>query len=154
MLPYTPLHHLLLRALGRPMVLTSGNISDEPIAYDDEDALARLAGHRRRLPASMTGRSTCGPTTPWSACSAAGRCCMRRSRGYAPEPIRLRAPFPRPVLGCGAELKNTFCLGRDDHAFVSHHIGDLENYETFRSFTEGIAHFRRLFDGDPAGRGA
>ena len=79
---------------------------------------------------------------------------MRRSRGYAPEPIRLRAPFPRPVLGCGAELKNTFCLGRDDHAFVSHHIGDLENYETFRSFTEGIAHFRRLFDGDPAGRGA
>jgi hydrogenase maturation protein HypF len=74
---------------------------------------------------------------------------MRRSRGYAPEPVRLRMPVPRPVLGCGAELKNTFCLGRENHAFVSHHIGDLENYETFRSFTEGVGHFRRLFDVTP-----
>jgi hydrogenase maturation protein HypF len=144
MLPYTPLHHLLLKALGRPMVLTSGNTSDEPIAYDDEDALARLAGladafcvhdrpiHMRTddsVVRAFRGRETI----------------MRRSRGYVPEPIRLRARFARPVLGCGAELKNTFCLGRDDHAFVSHHIGDLENYETFRSFTEGIAHFQRLF---------
>jgi hydrogenase maturation protein HypF len=144
MLPYTPLHHLLVKALGRPMVLTSGNTSDEPIAYDDEDALARLAGiadafcvHDRpihmRTDDSVVrvfrGRETI----------------LRRSRGYVPEPIRLRARFTRPVLGCGAELKNTFCLGRDDHAFVSHHIGDLENYETFRSFAEGIAHFQRLF---------
>ena len=74
---------------------------------------------------------------------------IRRSRGYAPEPVRLRAPLARPLLGCGAELKNTFCLGKDDRAFVSQHIGDLENYQTFRSFTEGIAHFRRLFDVTP-----
>jgi hydrogenase maturation protein HypF len=144
MLPYTPLHHLLVKALGRPMVLTSGNTSDEPIAYDDEDALARLAGiadafcvHDR--PIHM--RTDDSVVRPFRGRETV----MRRSRGYVPEPIRLRARFTRPVLGCGAELKNTFCLGRDDHAFVSHHIGDLENYETFRSFTEGIAHFQRLF---------
>ncbi|HEY5395285.1 MAG TPA: carbamoyltransferase HypF [Trebonia sp.] len=144
MLPYTPLHHLLLRALGRPMVLTSGNTSDEPIAYDDQDALARLAGiadffclHDR--PIHMRADDSV-------VRAFRGReMIMRRSRGYAPEPVRLHRRFPRPVLGCGAELKNTFCLGRGDHAFVSHHIGDLENYETFRSFADGIAHFRRLF---------
>jgi hydrogenase maturation protein HypF len=148
MLPYSPLHHLLLRELGRPIVLTSGNISDEPIAYDDKDALARLAGiadgflaHDR--PIHMR--------TDDSVVRAfrGAEMIMRRSRGYVPEPVRLRTALVRPVLGCGAELKNTFCLGKDDRAFVSHHIGDLENYETFRSFSEGIAHFRRLFDVTP-----
>ena len=144
MLPYTPLHHLLIRALGRPMVLTSGNTSDEPIAYDDKDALARLAGIADAF--CVHDRPIHMRTDDSVVRGFRGReMIMRRSRGYAPEPIRLRAPFPRPVLGCGAELKSTFCLGKDDHAFVSHHIGDLENYETFRSFTEGIAHFRRLF---------
>jgi hydrogenase maturation protein HypF len=148
MLPYTPLHHLLLRELGRPIVLTSGNNSDEPIAYDDKDALARLAGiadgflaHDRPIHMRTDDSVVRG---------FRGReMIIRRSRGYAPEPVRLRAPLARPVLGCGAELKNTFCLGKDDRAFVSQHIGDLENYETFRSFTEGIAHFRRLFDVTP-----
>jgi hydrogenase maturation protein HypF len=74
---------------------------------------------------------------------------IRRSRGYVPEPVAVRAPFPRPVLACGAELKNTFCLAKDRRAVISHHIGDLENAETLRSFTEGITHFRRLFDIDP-----
>jgi hydrogenase maturation protein HypF len=148
MLPYTPLHHLLLRELGRPIVLTSGNISDEPIAYDDKDALARLAGiadgflaHDRPIHMRTDDSVVRG--------FRGAEMIMRRSRGYVPEPVRLRAPLARPVLGCGAELKNTFCLGKDDRAFVSHHIGDLENYETFRSFTEGIAHFRRLFDVTP-----
>jgi hydrogenase maturation protein HypF len=144
MLPYTPLHHLLIRELGRPMVLTSGNTSDEPIAYDDEDALARLASIADVF--CVHDRPIHMRTDDSVVRAFRGReMVMRRSRGYAPEPIRLRAPFRRPVLGCGAELKNTFCLGRDDHAFVSHHIGDLENYETLRSFAEGIAHFRRLF---------
>jgi hydrogenase maturation protein HypF len=71
---------------------------------------------------------------------------LRRSRGYAPEPVTARTSFSRPVLACGAELKNTFCLAKDRHAFVSHHIGDLENAETLRSFVEGISHFSRLFD--------
>ena len=71
---------------------------------------------------------------------------LRRSRGYVPEPVTVTGGFPRPVLACGAELKNTFCLAKGPHAFVSHHIGDLENAETLRSFTEGIEHFGRLFD--------
>jgi hydrogenase maturation protein HypF len=71
---------------------------------------------------------------------------LRRSRGFAPEPLSLPWEWRRPVLATGAELKNTFCFGRGHHAFVSHHIGDLENYETLRSFTEGVDHFSRLFD--------
>jgi hydrogenase maturation protein HypF len=74
---------------------------------------------------------------------------IRRSRGYVPEPIAVHTRFARPVLACGAELKNTFCLAKGNHAFVSHHIGDLENAETLQSFTEGIEHFRRLFDITP-----
>jgi len=144
MLPYTPLHHLLLRELGRPIVLTSGNVSDEPIAFTDADAFARLAGiadafltHDRGIHI-RTDDSVVRPHR--------GRGTMlRRSRGYAPEPLTVRGHFPRPVLACGAELKNTFCLAAENRAFVSHHIGDLENYETLRSYTEGIEHFRRLF---------
>ena len=71
---------------------------------------------------------------------------FRRSRGYAPEPIALAHAFPVPLLACGGHLKNTFCLGKDRHAFLSHHIGDLENLETLTSFKEGIEHFKRLFD--------
>jgi len=148
MLPYTPLHHLLAGAVAGPIVLTSGNVSDEPIAYRDEDALARLSGiadafltHDRaihiRTDDSVT-RVFRGRPQP-----------VRRSRGYVPEPVVVPGGFPRQVLACGAELKNTFCLAKERHAFVSHHIGDLENVETLRSFTEGIEHFRRLFDVDP-----
>ena len=148
MLPYTPLHHLLVRALARPMVLTSGNVSDEPIAYRDDDALARLGPiadafltHDRAIHIrtdDSVARTFRGRPMP-----------IRRSRGYVPEPVPVDGGFPRPVLACGAELKNTFCLAKDRRAFVSHHIGDLENAETLRSFTEGIEHFRRLFDIDP-----
>jgi hydrogenase maturation protein HypF len=148
MLPYTPLHHLLLAEVGRPIVLTSGNVSDEPIAYADADAQARLAGiadgfltHDRAIHI-RTDDSVVRPLRGREAL-------LRRSRGYAPEPLRLAARLPRPVLACGAELKNTFCLAAEDRAFVSHHIGDLENFETLRSFTEGIGHFRRLFDIEP-----
>ncbi len=148
MLPYTPLHHLLLREFGRPIVLTSGNVSDEPIAYRDEDALARLGGladvfltHDRPIHV----RTDDSVVRPFRGRESV----LRRSRGYVPEPLAMGRRFGRPVLACGAELKNTFCLGREDHAFLSHHVGDLENYETLRSFTEGIAHFRRLFDVEP-----
>ena len=148
MLPYAPLHHLLVRAVGRPLVLTSGNVSDEPIAYRDADALERLSNiadafllHDRpihiRTDDSVLRVSRSSPLP------------IRRSRGYAPAPLRLPVAAPRPVLGCGAELKSTFALGRGDRVFVSHHIGDLENAETLRSFTDGIDHFRRLFAIDP-----
>ncbi len=148
MLPYTPLHHLLAAALPGPFVLTSGNVSDEPIAYLDADALERLVPiadgflvHDRpihmRTDDSVV-RVVDGRELP-----------VRRSRGYAPAPLRLPWRFPRPVLACGAELKNTFCLAKGERAFLSHHIGDLENFETLRSFTTGIEHFQRLFDVTP-----
>src|SRR5512133_3739899 len=150
MLPYTPLHHLLLATLGRPIVLTSGNVSDEPIAYLDAEALERLGGitdwflvHDRPIHVRADDsvvRAFRGRELP-----------LRRSRGFAPQPLGLPWPFPRHVLACGAELKHTFCLAKDGRAFVSHHIGDLENYETFRSFTEGVEHYRRLFAVEPEG---
>jgi hydrogenase maturation protein HypF len=148
MLPYTPLHHLLLREVGGPIVLTSGNVSDEPIAFSDADALERLGGI---ADAFLTHDRAIHIRTDDSVVRAfRGRAAIiRRSRGYVPEPLGVPGRFRRPVLACGAELKSTFCLGIDNHAFVSHHIGDLENIETLRSFTEGIEHFRRLFDIDP-----
>jgi hydrogenase maturation protein HypF len=156
MLPYTPLHHVLLHIFAEiigpdriaALVMTSGNLSDEPIAYQDQDARERLAtiadgclGHNRAI------HMRCDDSVV-RVC-AGGEQVFRRSRGYAPEPIPLSFDFPVPVLACGAHLKNTFCLGKDRQAFVSHHIGDLENLETLMSFREGIAHFQRLFDIEP-----
>jgi hydrogenase maturation protein HypF len=145
MLPYTPLHHLLLAAVAGPLVLTSGNVSDEPIAYRDEEALSALSG----LADAFLGHDRAIHIRADDSVVRAfgGReMLLRRSRGYAPDPVRMKRPFPRQVLACGAELKSTFCLAKDHYAFVSQHIGDLENVETLRSFTEGIEHFRRLFD--------
>jgi hydrogenase maturation protein HypF len=148
MLPYTPLHHLLLQAVGRPIVLTSGNSSDEPIAYRDDDALARLGGIADAF--LVHDRAIHVRTDDSVARVVRDRpMLIRRSRGYVPEPVTVSAGFPRHVLACGAELKNTFCLAKGHHAFISQHIGDLENVETLLSFTEGIEHFRRLFDIDP-----
>ena len=148
MLPYAPLHYLLLRNLDQPLVMTSGNISAEPISYDDGEATRRLNKiadyfllHDRRIHMR---------TDDSVARIHEGReMILRRSRGYAPEPIRTAFKFEQQVLACGAELKNTFCLARESYAFVSHHIGDLENLETLRSFTEGIEHFKRLFHVKP-----
>jgi hydrogenase maturation protein HypF len=149
MLPYTPLHVLLAEQVAEPIVLTSGNVSDEPIAYQDDEALERLRGiadgyltHNRPIHIRTDDsvlRVVAGRPLP-----------IRRSRGYAPEPLALAWSAPRPVLGCGAELKSTFCLARGGHAVLSHHIGDLENYATLRSFTTGVEHFQRLFDITPA----
>jgi hydrogenase maturation protein HypF len=148
MLAYTPLHYLLLREVARPIVLTSGNVSDEPIAYTDADALTRLAGiadaflvHDRAIHI----RADDSVVRPVRGRESV----IRRARGYAPEPLYIQPAFPRPTLACGAELKSTFCLAKGNHAFISQHIGDLENAETLRSFTEGIEHFRRLFDIEP-----
>jgi hydrogenase maturation protein HypF len=148
MLAYTPLHHLLLRDAGIPLVMTSGNNSDEPIAYRDEEALDQLCEiadyflvHDREIHMRCDDtvvRTSRGRPYP-----------VRRSRGYAPAPLRLAGDFTRHTLACGGELKNTFCLVRDHHAFMSHHIGDMENYETLRSFREAIEHYCRLFDVTP-----
>jgi len=148
MLPYTPLHHLLARAFGGPLVLTSGNVSDEPIAYRDDDALERLGPIADAF--LLHDREIHMRTDDSVTRVVGGReRILRRSRGQVPQPLAVPWPFPRPVLACGAELKSTFCLVRGRHAFLSHHIGDLENYETLRSFTEGIEHFERLTDVSP-----
>jgi hydrogenase maturation protein HypF len=148
MLPYTPLHHLLLRELAGPMILTSGNVSDEPIAYADRDARQRLAGI---ADAYLAHDRAIHIRTDDSVVRVfrGGAAVLRRSRGYVPEPLPVPVTFTRPVLACGAELKSTFCLGARNQAFLSHHIGDLENAETLGSFTAGIDHFRQLFDIEP-----
>jgi len=145
MLPYSPLHHLLLSDVGETLVMTSGNVSDEPIAFADEDALERL---REIADAFLVHDRPIQTRTDDSV--VRGHTVLRRSRGYVPAALGLPgAGTPRPLLACGAELKNTFCLARGARAWVSHHIGDLENYETLRSFSEGIEHFARLFAVEP-----
>ena len=155
MLPYSPLHHLLLADFAEmtsgpapALVMTSGNVSDEPIAYRDPDALARLGGiadlvlvHDRPIQTRTDDsvlRVVDAPEGP-------RRVILRRSRGYVPAGLSLPDPAERPILACGAELKNTFCVARGRRAWVGHHVGDLENYETLESFVEGVAHFERLF---------
>src|SRR5262245_43278304 len=145
MLPYTPLHHLLLEAMsGTPLVMTSGNRSDEPIAYDDRDTLRRLSGiadlfliHDRtihvRCDDSVT-RVLDGRELP-----------LRRSRGDAPLPIKLPVECPRPILAVGGQFKLTFALGRGRHAFLSHHLGDLDHYDAYRAFLRDITLFEQLF---------
>ena len=142
MLPYTPLHLLLLQAAGRPLVMTSGNLAEEPIVKDLEEAgrLARIPDlylvHDRAIAAryddsvALVRRGV--PRL------------VRRSRGYAPFPLALPRSLPQ-VLACGAELKNSFCLTRDANAFVSQHIGDLENLETLEHFETSVALYERLF---------
>jgi hydrogenase maturation protein HypF len=154
-LPYTPLHHLLLDAIGGPIVLTSGNLSDEPIVTDDEEALIRLGAiadaflqHDRRILAryddSVTRITGRGPLARESI--------VRRARGYAPESVALPLAIPDGdvVLACGAELKHTFTIASRGRAHVAPHIGDLEDLLTHRAFEQNLAHLARLLDLEPA----
>jgi len=148
MLPYTPLHHLLLGDFaGDALVMTSGNVSDEPIAYRDEDALERLGAiadlflvHDREIETrtddSVVRSVTVGGRRPLM---------LRRSRGYVPESLTLPIGAPAPLLACGAEQKSTFCVARGERAWVGHHIGDLEHVATLTAYREGIDHFQRMF---------
>jgi hydrogenase maturation protein HypF len=144
MLPYTPLHHLLLARVGRPLVMTSGNLSDEPIAHDDADARERLGPmvdvlltHDRAI------HIRCDDSVV-----RAGRKdrtqMVRRSRGYAPEPIPLVRPARRQVLAVGAELKNTVSVAKGHNVIASHHIGDLEHLAAYRSFLQAVDHLCHL----------
>ena len=147
MLPYSPIHHLLLNGSLKTLVMTSGNVSDEPIAYQDEEAIDRLRHiadyfllHNREIYMRCDDSVTrIFEEKPYI---------LRRSRGYVPFPIKLFFPLEM-ILACGGELKNTFCLTRGPYAFMSHHIGDLENLETLTSFEEGIEHFKKLFYIEP-----
>jgi hydrogenase maturation protein HypF len=153
MLPYTPLHYLLFADPNQspvifdlpPLVMTSGNLSEEPIATGNAEARQRLSTladgflmHDRNI------HTRCDDSVVRSQADTGRIYPLRRARGYAPDPLRLPLELP-PLLATGAELKNTFCLTRQHYAFLSHHIGDLENYETLQSFEQGITHFERLF---------
>jgi hydrogenase maturation protein HypF len=142
-LAYTPLHHLLLRETGRPLVMTSGNLSEEPMASGDEEARERLGGiadlflsHDRaienRCDDSVVRVIASRPTV------------LRRARGYVPRPVPLVRPVRRPVLACGAHLKNAFCFAAGDQAWLGPHVGDLDNLEACRHYEEQIERFQRF----------
>ncbi|MDQ3305154.1 MAG: carbamoyltransferase HypF [Actinomycetota bacterium] len=144
MLPYTPLHHLLLARVGCPLVMTSGNASDEPIAHIDDDAVARLGPmadailtHDRPI------HIRCDDSVVRSR-SGGDVQMVRRSRGYAPEPLALPGPARRQVLAVGAELKNTVAVAKDRVVVASHHIGDLEHLAAYRSFLQAVDHLSHL----------
>jgi len=147
MLPYTPMHHLLLKESGLPLVMTSGNISEEPICKDNDEAVRRLSGiadyflvHNRDIYARYDDSVTIMERGDVQL--------TRRARGYAPYPVNLTFNA-KQVLGCGAEEKNTFCLTKDNYAFVSQHIGDMENLETLEHFENTLALYKKLFRIEP-----
>ena len=162
MLPYTPLHYLLFADPDQqpvaydlpPLVMTSGNLSEEPICTDNLEARQRLSEladaflmHDRPIHTRCDDSVVrMFPATRTEQLKRRGTALypIRRARGYAPDPVRLSFDSP-PLLAAGAELKNTFCLTRDRYAFLSHHIGDMENNETLLAFEQGIAHYERLF---------
>ncbi len=147
-LPYTPLHHLLLSEADRPLIMTSGNLTDEPICRGNDEAVARLKGiadyfllHDRDIHARcddsvvMVVDARCVP--------------LRRSRGYVPQPIKLGLTLEAEILGCGADLKNTFCLARGDTAFPGQYIGDLQSYRNTQFWREGLEHMKSLLSFEP-----
>lgn len=146
MLPYTPLHHLLLeKAEGFPrvLVMTSANLSEEPIVTQNDQAVKRMAGiadaflmHNRPIETRIDDSV--------ASIFRGERYFSRRARGYAPNPIQLTQSCP-PSLACGTHLKNTFTLAREKYAFVSHHIGDLDNQETWDAYVSAIDHYQQIF---------
>ena len=149
LLPYTPLHHLLLADARRPLVMTSGNVSDEPMVTGNEDARRRLGQiadlfleHDRpivtRTDDSIVAVVAGAPTV------------FRRSRGYVPRAIRLQKPVARPVLACGALLKNVVAVASGPDLVPGPHVGDLENAEVYRAYTEGIERLLRSLRVTPA----
>jgi hydrogenase maturation protein HypF len=143
MLAYTPLHHLLLHDAQRPLVMTSANVSDEPLAYCNDEAIRRL---RTIADIFLVHDRAIETRCDDSVARVVGNrpMLLRRSRGYVPRPVTLARRFPRTVLACGALLKNTFCIGVNDSAYLGPHIGDLENLETYESFEQNIARAMRI----------
>ena len=148
MLPYSPLHHLLMRDLGTPVVATSGNLRDEPICIDEHEALQRLSGvadyflvHNRPIVRHVDD----------SVATVVGghEMLLRRARGYAPLPIHLKETLPC-VLAVGAHFKNSVALGVGKDIFISQHIGDLETSEAFSAFCRTAEDLPRLYESQPS----
>ena len=143
MLPYSPLHYILLDSPLLALVMTSGNISEEPIVVGNDEAKHRLSDladyflfHNR----DIQMRCDDSVAKVWNG----HQVMLRRSRGYAPHPVDLDFSM-KEILACGSELKNTFCLTKDNHAFISHHIGDLQNIEAYKYYQDSIEHYKNLF---------
>jgi hydrogenase maturation protein HypF len=148
MLPTTPLHHLLLAGVGRPLVMTSGNRSDEPIATDDADARRRLGDiadafltHDRRIVARYDDSV--------AVVRRGAPAVLRRARGIAPAPVGLPVPV-EPTLAVGAELQAAFCLATGTDAFLSPHIGDLDSDDAMAAYREALSHYRCLLGIEPS----
>jgi hydrogenase maturation protein HypF len=148
LLPYTPLHHLLLADAGRPLVMTSGNLSDEPIATTNAEALEKLGDvadlflvHDRDI------ESRCDDSVVREI--AGGPCVLRRSRGFVPRPFEVAPAFDAPVLACGGHLKNTFCVGIGGAAYLGPHIGDLETLDSVAAFESAVERLERFLEVRP-----
>ena len=148
MLPYTPLHHLLIRTTGGPLVMTSGNVSEEPIAKDNDEGVQRLGGiadlfllHDREISARYDD-------SVMRVVDGTSRM-IRRARGYCPLPVRIDSG-DQQVLALGAHLKNTFCVVNDGNAFTGPHIGDLDSPRTLGHYDEALRTYLRLFRANPA----
>jgi hydrogenase maturation protein HypF len=149
MLPYTPLHHLLMRAIARPLVMTSGNLADEPIVFDDDEARARLGGiadvilaHDRPIHARCDDsivRVVGNAATP-----------IRRARGLAPSALTVASRAEQPILATGGHVKNTFCIHAGTRAWLSHHVGDLENAVAYAELGRTVDLATRLLDIRPS----
>ena len=149
MLASTPLHHVLLADVGTVLVMSSGNVSDEPIAFADDDALARLGPLADALLVHDRPIHTRVDDSVVRSLGTRGRpLTLRRARGYAPRSLALPFAAP-PLLACGAELKSTFCVAKGTRAWVSQHVGDLKSWETLRSYRELVAHYEALFSLTP-----
>jgi hydrogenase maturation protein HypF len=143
LLPYTPLHHLLAEHVQQPLVMTSANLSEEPLAYRNDEAVARLTSIADLI--LMHDRDIEAPCDDSVARVIAGSpTILRRARGYVPRSIEVLAPFRAPVLACGGLLKNTFCIGRGSSAWLGPHVGDLENVETYHAFQNSISRLERF----------
>ncbi|WP_298822666.1 carbamoyltransferase HypF [uncultured Roseibium sp.] len=151
MLPYTPLHHLMMSELSRPIVLTSGNLSEEPQAIENTQArksLNQIADAYLMHDRAIMNRLDDSVVRV----SRSGNAVLRRARGLAPTPIRLAEVLKQssvPVLAMGGELKSTFCFLQNGQAIVSQHMGDLENRRTLEDFQKTLTLFRRMYDFDP-----
>jgi hydrogenase maturation protein HypF len=148
MLPYTPLHYLIFADSPRPLVMTSARLAEEPNCGDNVEARERFSGLVDAFLMHDRDIHIRADDSALRVLPDLGEYPLRRSRGYAPYPVHL----PRqsaPVLATGAQIKNTFCLTRGQYAFLSHHIGGLENYEALQSFQDGIAHFEKILSVSP-----
>ena len=144
----TPLHDLLLAAAGVPLVMTSGNIAEEPIVIDNNDALIRLRGIADLF--ALHDREIVTRCDDSVARVIDGRpVVLRRARGYVPRPIAVSRPFAAPILACGAQLKNTFCVGRGSEAVLGPHIGDLDSAAVYRDYQASIDRLTRFLEVTP-----